>query len=121
MGFNLVNPPFNNIPPWIQKALSERQRGKTSLLVLPARTNTTWFQSLVGVDGIRIYFLSGKIVFKPYKRPAPFPIMVVLVEPNQRKMSIDSIEMGNLNQIKPLTNQQPTTTTSSQQTQHTRT
>jgi len=37
------NPPYKNIMPWVEKAITEAERGSTSVLLLPARLETKWF------------------------------------------------------------------------------
>ena len=43
---NFVNPPYNAIDEWIDKALREREKGKISIFLIPARTDAKWFRKL---------------------------------------------------------------------------
>lgn len=43
-----VNPPWNNIGPWVEKAFAEYQAGHCTevIMLLPARTETRWYRQL---------------------------------------------------------------------------
>lgn len=43
-----VNPPWNNISPWVEKAFSEHEAGHCTdiILLLPARTELGWYRRL---------------------------------------------------------------------------
>jgi phage N-6-adenine-methyltransferase len=63
-----INPPFGrNIIQWIEKMKYEHMNhpDKVYVMLLPARTDTVWFQQYVmdyNVDGI-IYFIRGRLKF----------------------------------------------------------
>lgn len=53
---NFVNPPYNDVGPWLEKAVAEAEdSGATSLFLIPARTWTAWFHGWVlpfaSIDG----------------------------------------------------------------------
>jgi phage N-6-adenine-methyltransferase len=56
------NPPYDNILPWVEKALTS---GRTGVMLLPARTDSAWFRLLVEAHGVDIYFSRGRIRFVP--------------------------------------------------------
>lgn len=63
------NPPYSNIPPWIEKAILETREGRTSVVVmlLPARTDT-WFHRLRELEAegrAHLVFTRGRIQFIP--------------------------------------------------------
>lgn len=86
-GAVFCNPPYGReIGKWVRKAYDESKNGMTIVLLIPARTDTSYFHDYIyGVAEIR--FLRGRLHFtdesgKRYP-PAPFPSMVVVY--NARK------------------------------------
>lgn len=79
------NPPYGKeIVNWIKKALEEQKNGVTTVMNLPARTDTKYFHEyLYRKNNIEIRFLKGRLKFvgvqKDYKRnSAPFPSMLAI-------------------------------------------
>lgn len=57
---NYCNPPFNEAGKWVKKAFQEKQRGRTTALLIPARTETAYFQDYIlnqWFDGVFVKFL----------------------------------------------------------------
>jgi hypothetical protein len=78
--FNYVNPPYNNISPFIEKAITETKRGNVSLFLVPLRMDSAWMvQHIWG--HYEIIPIRGRITFEGYKRSMPFGIGLVLIEP----------------------------------------
>ena len=75
------NPPYGrNIGAWVHKALLESFNGVTSVLLLPARTDTRWFHNwILGKSEIR--FIKGRLKFGSEVNNAPFPSMIVIFKP----------------------------------------
>lgn len=91
-----VNPTFVNPPygrgmqhmRWIKKAIDEAGRGVTTVMLLPARTDTKWFHEYIyNKDGIDVRFIRGRLKFRiadtndqVYRSEdsAPFPSMIVI-------------------------------------------
>lgn len=85
-----VNPPYGRaIGKWVKKSYEEYLKGTTVVMLIPSRTDTSWFhQYIYGKAEIR--FLKGRLKFVNrllpswneegnYKlSPAPFPSMVVI-------------------------------------------
>lgn len=68
-----VNPPYGRvIGRWIVKAMTEPV--DELLLLVPARTDTTWFQSLYECP---ICFISGRLKFSGHCNNAPFPSALI--------------------------------------------
>jgi len=70
------NPPHGRgIMKWIHKAIDERSLGNASVLLVPARTDTKWFQ--LGVKAAEnAFFLKGRLKFTingKEQDAAPFP------------------------------------------------
>ncbi len=70
---------------FIAKAASERLRGVTTVMLLPARTDTKAFHAHIYDaktwqcrEGVEVRFLPGRIKFVGAKHGAPFPSMIVI-------------------------------------------
>lgn len=79
------NPPYGReIGKWVQKAHDEAQNGTTTVMLLPARTDTKWFHNFIyGQADIR--FIKGRLKFGGQNNPAPFPSMVVIFKSKENK------------------------------------
>ena len=73
-----VNPPYNNIPKWLEKAHRELEKGNCEVVVflLPVDTSTRWFHDYI-IGQAEIRFIKGRLRFYN-DRPAPFASMVVI-------------------------------------------
>lgn len=81
------NPPYSRglQGNFIAKAATERLRGVTTVMLIPARTDTKAFHAYIwDADkhqprkGVEVRFLKGRIKFVGAKHGAPFPSMVVI-------------------------------------------
>ena len=45
--YNWCNPPFDECKKWVGKAYLEQQKGKTSILLIPARTETAYWHDFI--------------------------------------------------------------------------
>lgn len=71
-----VNPPYGRgIGRWVQKALEEAQNGSLIVCLLPARTDTRWWQDYVRRG--HVHFLRGRLKFGAARNSAPFPSAIV--------------------------------------------
>lgn len=59
---NFVNPPYDNIAPWVSRCIEEKNRGNTSVLLVPADTSVKWFRTAWN-NANEIRFVSGRINF----------------------------------------------------------
>jgi phage N-6-adenine-methyltransferase len=75
---NFINPPYSEIYKWLQKGIIERNKGKTSVFLIPSRTGNKWFHELVLPEAYEIRFIRGRICFS--ENPAPFDSMVVVLK-----------------------------------------
>lgn len=82
-----VNPPYSRglQGKFIAKAAEEREKGCTTVMLIPARTDTKayhryiWDASTHGPrPGIEVRFLPGRIKFVGAKHGAPFPSMIIV-------------------------------------------
>jgi site-specific DNA-methyltransferase (adenine-specific) len=72
-----INPPYGRaIGKWVRKAWEESQRGGLVVCLLPARTDTTWWQDYARKG--HVYFVRGRLKFGGAKNAAPFPSAIVV-------------------------------------------
>lgn len=78
-----VNPPYGRyVSAWIEKAITESQQcGATVAMLLPARSDTRWFHSLVALHASEVRFISGRLRFVGTAAPAPFPSILAILRP----------------------------------------
>lgn len=70
------NPPYGkDIGKWVKKA--SEARGGVVVMLLPARTDTKYFQDYI-YKRADVHFLKGRLKFGKSKDSAPFPSMVVI-------------------------------------------
>ena len=78
---NFVNPPYGKyIKAWIKKAYEVFLMGKRSVLLIPARTDTTYWHDYIMKSSI-VWLIRGRIKFKGANNSAPFPSAIVLFDP----------------------------------------
>lgn len=76
-----MNPPYGRgIGEWVKKAFdSSLHNGATVVCLVPARTDTRWWQTYC-MKG-EIHFVPGRLKFGNAKHGAPFPCAVVVFRP----------------------------------------
>ena len=57
-----VNPPFDNLSEWIEKAYDEYRKGKLIVMLSPVRTHTSYFQQFV-LPYASLEFIPGRLRF----------------------------------------------------------
>ena len=73
-----MNPPYGRgIGEWVEKAYKTSLAGTTVVCLLPARSDTKWFQDFCLPFG-EIRFVRGRLKFGDAKNAAPFPCVVVI-------------------------------------------
>jgi len=83
-----VNPPYGDIKSWVKKAHDElKQNGVTTVMLIPARTDTKYWHDYIMKAATRIFFVKGRLKFKnkviadytgkSKLSPAPFPSVVI--------------------------------------------
>lgn len=74
------NPPYGNkLKSWVKKCHDEAQKSDTTVVMLiPARTDTTYFHDYIYHKAKEIRFVKGRLKFGNSKNAAPFPSMVVI-------------------------------------------
>lgn len=72
-----VNPPYKYLAKWIKKCYEEWLKGKTIVMLIPARTDTVAFHNWI-YPFAELRFVRGRLCFDDSGRPAPFPSMIVI-------------------------------------------
>lgn len=79
-----LNPPYGDgaakLSDWVQKAYRSSLRGATSVLLIPARTNTNWFHDLCLARG-EVRFIRGRPRFGGADHGLPQPLCIVIFRP----------------------------------------
>lgn len=74
-GLVYVNPPYgNDLPVWVEKCELEAKRGVEIVMLVPARTDTRWFDRTA--RGALIGLWRGRLTYLGAQWPAPFPTAV---------------------------------------------
>lgn len=65
---NFVNPPYSRVlkEAFIKRAIEEKNKGNTSVLLLPVSTSTKIFHNQILPNANEIRFLEGRVKFKGY-------------------------------------------------------
>jgi len=75
---NWCNPPYGRqITRWVEKAYQSMMQGYTTVMLLPARTDTKWFHDYIN-GRMEIRYIRGRLKFGNCQNAAPFPSMVVV-------------------------------------------
>jgi phage N-6-adenine-methyltransferase len=74
------NPPYGRqIKDWVKKCAEESKKPNTTVvLLIPARTDTSYFHGYIYKLAREIRFVPGRLKFGESKNAAPFPSMVVV-------------------------------------------
>lgn len=71
------NPPYGrDIKKWVRKAISEAERADLIVMLVPARTDTTWWHE--AIKTARPVFIKGRLKFAGAKSSAPFPSALLI-------------------------------------------
>jgi len=75
-----INPPYSQIGLWLEKAIIERCI--LSVMLLPVRTDNSWFQLLTRCADIRFYRKRIKFLENGVEMGSPrFPSMLAIIRP----------------------------------------
>lgn len=76
-GAVFMNPPYGrDIGKWVKKAYEESLKGTPVVCLLPARTDTAWWQDYCTKGLVR--FVRGRLRFGGASNSAPFPSAIVI-------------------------------------------
>ncbi len=86
--FNFVNPPYDDIEPWMARAYTEMvKRGHTTLVLVPARTGSAYWRDQVWGKCTEVRFVTGKIIFKGYGHPSPHHMSYVIYRAESERLA----------------------------------
>ena len=72
-----LNPPYGrDIGRWVSKAFEASMEGALVVCLLPARTDTRWWQDYAKRG--QVFFLRGRLKFGSAQNSAPFPSAIVI-------------------------------------------
>lgn len=79
-----VNPPFDDLKSWAEKAKKEAELGAEILFLLPARTDTkAWHEHVATANAV--LFWRGRLTFLGAEHPAPFPVALAYWGPRVKR------------------------------------
>lgn len=76
-GVNYVNPPYKDCAAWLAKGFAEWKRGRTSVFLIPSRTDTRYWHEFC-MKATEIRFIKGRLRFDEHKNSSPFPSALVI-------------------------------------------
>lgn len=83
-GAVFMNPPYGKtIGLWTAKAREAADAGATVVCLVPARTDTRWFHN--SCLGSELRFVRGRLKFNDGPKGAPFPSLLVVMRPNDKR------------------------------------
>lgn len=75
------NPPYGRaIGAWVQKGYEESQKGATVVMLIPARTDTTYWHDYV-MRADEVILIRGRLKFVGADHGAPFPSALIVFRP----------------------------------------
>ena len=75
---SFVNPPYGReIGKWLAKGLEESLEGKTSVFLVPSRTDTRWWHEIC-MKASEIRYIRGRLKFDDQANCAPFPSAIII-------------------------------------------
>jgi len=67
--YNFVNPPYEiqTLTQFVKKAIQQAQQGKTSIMLLPCKTDQDWFHFRILLNDFQILWIRKRLRFKNNK------------------------------------------------------
>lgn len=91
-----MNPPYGReIGEWMEKAYESAKAGAVVVCLVPARTDTMWWNDTV-MKGGQIHFIRGRLKFGNSKNGAPFPSAVVVFDGRMKWMNAELKKQGGM-------------------------
>lgn len=75
---NYVNPPYSEVPVWLNRVLEEREKGNMTVMLVPFRGNSNYWKEKVWNKAEAIYFIADRLVFQGYTRPLTIPLCLLV-------------------------------------------
>lgn len=88
---NFVNPPFDNISAWMNKAASEAEKGNLIIILVPFRPHTQYTRRNIKYIRKCLVF-NSEISFKNYSNPLPHCMCVYIISKKRKFESIPGIK-----------------------------
>jgi phage N-6-adenine-methyltransferase len=79
-GWGWLNPPFKEIGPWVEKAWRESRNGARLMVLVPAATDTQWWDSHVRGKAYIIY-IKGRFAFVGHTAHYPKGLALLVYAP----------------------------------------
>jgi site-specific DNA-methyltransferase (adenine-specific) len=81
-----VNPPYGRqIKDWVKKSYTESKKGATVVMLIPARTDTSYWHDYIFNKASDIRFIRGRIKFERQDGTlgdsCPFPVAIIVFKP----------------------------------------
>jgi phage N-6-adenine-methyltransferase len=78
-----INPPFNQMPKWVEKSIQTCETSDTTIvLLIPAKTETRWFHQLLNARCLKeIRFVERRVTFDGHDNPFIIGILIVVLTP----------------------------------------
>lgn len=87
-GICWCNPPYGRaINKWVKKAYEESLKGNTIVMLIPSRTDTTYWHDYIFKYASEIRFIKGRLKFGNSKNSAPFPSALIVFSGGDLKIS----------------------------------
>ena len=83
---NFVNPPYTLLREFVYYGIKEARFGKTSVFLLPSKTDQEWFHTLIQYD-YEIIWIRKRLKFKNNKHASGQSHFLVMID-EQRKVKI---------------------------------
>lgn len=79
-GWAWLNPPFNDIEPWVIRCFQEAQRGAYICMIVPAATDTDWWEKHVDGKAFVVY-IGGRFAFLGHNSSYTKPLALLIWTP----------------------------------------
>ncbi len=78
---NYINPPYSNLPLWVEKAISHSKNSNysVSIMLLPCKTDQQWFHDIIE-NNFKILWIRRRLKFKNNKWSATQPHFLVEIK-----------------------------------------
>jgi hypothetical protein len=78
---------YSSVEQWLKKAISEAEKGRTVVCLVPSRTNTHWFHDLVLDTAIEVRFVKGRVTMTSKTSASSMADTLVIYQgiPNKRR------------------------------------
>ena len=76
--------PYGRIEPWVKKAYQESLTGTTTVVLLPCKTETSWWHDYIQPYA-EIRWLRGRIKFDGWNDKVPFAIAIFIFRPRLKE------------------------------------